>query len=696
MKRSKVQKHNQAAVNRHSKGEQVINPDSKHQQSGMKNPVSGLKSAKPESWKYYGALALVVLISFVVFSPVLHNSLLNWDDDIYITNNPLIHSFLLKEIFSQYVSGNYHPVTILAIATQYHFFGLNPTGYHAVNLLLHLLNVILVFYSVFLLSDKMGVALIASLLFGIHPLHVESVAWAAELKDLLYTFFFLMSYIFYLKYTKTSKTIFYIIALLVFSVSLLSKAMAASLPVLLLLTDYFKGRKINIKIILEKVPFFVLALFFGIVALLAQKSAGAVQDAVISLPQGIVFASYGFITYLLKLVIPFQLSAFYPYPALVRGSIVIPGQYYVYLLLILILTSYIIYSLRFSKKIFFGFGFFAVTVFLVLQLWPVGGTIMADRYTYIPSIGIFYLAGEGLYLLWNKKKLKWITVILLSVFTIFYSVKTYARCSVWNNDLTLWNDVISQHKTVVMAYYKRGVYLFNEKKYDEALADFNKSIEMNKTFAAAFYFRGEIFIHKEKYDRALDDFNKTLELNPNTISAYYNRGLAFMNEKMPDKALQDFNKTIELNKNYTSAYYSRGVVYMNEKNYEKALEDFNKTNELDKNYIEAYVNRGNILREINRHEEALKDYDKAIELKPDFAIIYNNRGILFYKEKRYEEAIANYSKAISLKTDYPQAIFNRGLAEFYSGKKDAACLDMKQAAALGYQPAIAAQTQICK
>ena len=137
-----------------------------------------------------------MLISFIVYLPVLHNSLLGWDDDDYIKNNPLLYAINLKQIFSQYVLGNYHPVTILTLAIEYHFFGLNSTGYHTVNLLLHLLNVILVFYTVFLLSDKAGIALVASLLFGIHPLHVESVAWAAELKDLLYTFFFLASYIF--------------------------------------------------------------------------------------------------------------------------------------------------------------------------------------------------------------------------------------------------------------------------------------------------------------------------------------------------------------------------------------------------------------------------------------------------------------------------------------------------------------------
>jgi protein O-mannosyl-transferase len=548
-----------------------------------------VKGPNPEKWKYYLALAIIVLISFLVYIPVFHNGFV-WDDYFYI--NPLIDTINLKEIFSQFVLGNYHPVTILTLTLEYHFFGLNETGYHAVNLLLHLLNVILVFYTVFLLIDKVGVALIASLLFGIHPMHVESVAWAAELKDLLYTFFFLSSYFFYLKYLKNLKFKFYVFALLLFLVSLLSKAMAASLPVVLLLTDYFKGRTINKKTIIEKVPFFLLAIAFGVVAVIAQKSSGAISDVeIFTFPQRLVFASYGFITYLSKLILPWHLSAFYPYP--IKSGEDIPVIYYAYALSFLALVVYVIYSLRFSKKIFFGIGFFTITVFLVLQLLPVGKTIMADRYSYIPSIGIFYLAGEGLNLLWNKK-LKLITIIVLGAFSVFFAVKTYARCGVWKNDLTLWNDVINQYQTVPYAYYNRGVIFMNAKRNTEAINDFNKAIALKPDYTGALNNRGTLLIHEKKYDEALDDLNKAIELNPNLIEAY------------------------------------------------------------------------------------------------------NNRGTIFYNEKKYDEAISNFSKSIELYAEDAVVFYFKGLAEFYSGKEDAACMDIKQAANLGLKQAEDALSQVCK
>jgi hypothetical protein len=201
------------------------------------------------------------------------------------------------------------------------------------------------------------------LLFGIHPLHVESVAWASELKDLLYTFFFLASYIFYLKYIKSNRNKFLFYALLLFLFSLFSKAMAASLPLLLLLTDYIKGRKINMKILLEKLPFFILAIIFGLVAIYAQKSSHAIQDiSTFTFPQRIIFASHSFISYLIKLLAPVHLSAYYPYP--VKSGDHLPSQYYIYLLLFLSFIAFVIYSIRFSKKILFGIGFFAITIFL--------------------------------------------------------------------------------------------------------------------------------------------------------------------------------------------------------------------------------------------------------------------------------------------------------------------------------------------
>ncbi len=783
----------------------------KHHSSETKNPPVAEKAFGPDRWKIFGALAVIVLISIIVYLPVFHNGFLAWDDDAYIKNNPLIYSINLKEIFSHNVMGNWHPVTMLALALEYHLFGLNASGYHAVNLLLHLLNVILVFYTVFLLSNKAAVALVASLLFGIHPLHVESVAWAAELKDLLYTFFFLAAYICYLKYLKELRikneelrignNKYYLLSLLLFAVSLLSKAMAASLPLVLILTDYFKGRKIDSRdainrVFIEKVPFFLLAIALGVVAVLAQKTDESAQlTTIFTFPQRLVFASFGFITYLYKLLLPLNLSAFYPYP--VNNGVDIPIQYYAYLLSFLGLAAYLIYSRRFTKKIIFGIGFFTLTILFVLQLLPVGNAIMADRYSYIPSIGIFYLAGEGFIWLWSKN-IKLPALILLSVSSILFSVKTYARCGVWKNDMTLWNDVIGQDKTVAEAYYNRGILFMNEKRNEEAIKDFNKvvelkpgyansyngrgviftnekrndeaikefnkaielnrgyadaynnrgflfmnenrneeavkdynkAIELKPGYADAFYNRGSVFVGQRRIEEAIKDFNKAVELKPNYAEAYnirgsvfvgqrrneeaiidfnkaielkpdyagayYNRGIVFVNVKRNEEAFRDFTRAIELKPDYAIAYNNRGVIFVNEKRNEDAIRDFTRAIELNPGYVDAYNNRGFVFGSQKRNSEAIKDFDKAIELKPDFAGSYNNKANLLFEEKRFGEAVSNYTKVIDLNSGYAQAYFKRGLAEFYSGKKAAACTDLEQAVSLGYKPAEEALSQLCK
>jgi protein O-mannosyl-transferase len=504
----------------------------------------------------------ILVISFIAYLPVLKNGFVNLDDDKYILNNPMITSINISQIFSEYVQGNFHPLTMLVYAVEYSFFGVEPHGYHLVNLFLHLLNIILVFRIVILLSGKKEIAIVAALLFGIHPLHVESVAWASELKDLLYSFFFLASWLFYLKWLERSEKRFFAWCMILFLLALLAKAMAASLPLVFLLTDYFKGRRFSAKTWLEKIPFIVLAVLFGIVAIAAQRSGGAIQDLdYFPFLQRITFACYGFVTYLIKLVLPTGLSAYYPYP--VKTAEGIPGWYYLYPLVLAVIIFFIFYSLRFGKKIFFAFSFFAITVFLVLQLLPVGNTIMADRYTYIPSMGIFYLAGEGFYWLWTKKKngagLKWIAGVGGILAIIIFSALTFQRSAIWKDSLSLWNDVIEKNKTIPTAHNNRGMALEAAGKMDEALSDYDRAIELQPDFDLALNNRANILMGKLQYDKALGDYNKAIQLKPGFAEAYNGRGVLFMRQKNFPEAMSNFKKALSLKQDYREVYYNLAI-----------------------------------------------------------------------------------------------------------------------------------------
>jgi protein O-mannosyl-transferase len=602
-------------------------------------------------------LAGILLISFLVYLPALKGEFV-WDDYVYVQNNPIIFSFDLTQIFSKYVLGNYHPLTILVLSIEYYLFGFNVTGYHLVNVLIHLANTILVFRFVFLLCNKDTIALIAALLFGIHPLHVESVAWISELKDLLYCFFFLAACVMYLTYLNKRKTKYYLFAIILFLFSLLSKGMAASLPLVLILIDYFKAN-LNRKPILQKIPFFLLAVCFGLIAIAAQKSAASIQDiASYGFVQRIVFACYGFTMYLLKLIFPFHLSAIYPYPINMGQSL--PGIYYLYLLVIAALVGSVIYSLRYSKKIFFGITFFAITIFLVLQLLPVGNNVMADRYSYVPSIGIFYLFGEALYFI-KQKNQKTISYGVLAMFALFFSITTFSRCRVWQTGLNLWSDVIQKYPNAAAAHNNRALLLAATNKYEEALSDYNKALEVLPSYAEAYNNRGVLLMNSKKFAEALNDFNVAINLRPTYWRAYFNKGLLFMSTAQADSAIKNYDVAIRLNPSYDS-----------------------------------YLNKGFVLHNQNRLDEALIEYNRAKDFQPTNPQVHYNIGLIMLAKQKYNEAIQSFSKAIEFNSGYVQAYYNRGMAENLSANKTAACNDFSAAEKLGFAPATEAIKTYCQ
>ncbi|GDX53215.1 O-GlcNAc transferase [Bacteroidota bacterium] len=538
--------------------------------------------------KLWYALAGILVLTLVSYWPSLSNGFVNLDDDRYIETNQMIRHFDLKVLFTSFWMGNYHPLVMMVYTWIYSFVQLEPKAYHTVNLILHLINTSLVLFVILELTDVFEIAVVVSLLFGIHPIHVESVAWVSELKDLMYTCFFLSSLFWYLKYLKNDfNKKYFLFSLLFFLCSLFSKGVGVSLTIVLLLVDYFKGRKMEGKVFIEKIPFFILSFIFGVVAIKAQQDLGAIQDAIFSFPQRIVFACYGFTTYILKIIIPINLSAYYPYPAKTGESI--PGVYYGYPVIVIALLAGVFYSFKKTNKVFFSIGFYAITVALVLQLLPVGGAVIADRYSYIPSIGIFLLFAFGLFELYKNSSYKTIATALLLVMTASYSFMTYQRTQVWKDGMTLWSDVINKGNEVALAYNNRGVL------YKQA---------------------GEL-------EKAMKDYKHSLSLSPDNTDTWSNIGLIFWQQGLQNKNLQQvYNDT--------------------------AMKYLNKAITLDPKFATAYSNRGSVRSTMGDNQGALEDYTKAIDFDMNFADPYYNRGIVYYNLGRKGEACNDLNKAAQL------------------------------------------------
>ncbi|MCG3165216.1 MAG: hypothetical protein POELPBGB_00978 [Bacteroidia bacterium] len=619
------------------------------------------QKAKPEQKKssirlLTSALVLFIIlcITYISFSPSLKCDFTNWDDPRYVLENPLLKSTKsenIKEIFkTKEVSLNYHPLTIWSLALDYQKAKLDkPEVYHRTNLLLHVANTLLVFVLIYLFSNgRIEVAAFTALFFGIHPMHVESVTWIAERKDVLYTFFFLLALITYLRFSENRKWWYYIIALLAFTLSLLSKAMAVTLPVIMLLFDFLKGRKLELKLLLEKIPFFILSLVFGIVALRIQSQGALAEFETFTLFQRIMFASYGAIMYLIKLVAPVKLSAFYPYPVLdANGNI--PAAFYLAPVALIAITALVIWSLKRTMILFFAFAFYMVSVAMVLQFISVGSAIMADRYTYIAYIGPFFCIALAVSELDKKyNTLKWSGFALLLIAALAFARITFERTAVWKNSETLWTDVINKYPTVEVAYKNRGNYFGQNGRHDEALKDYAVFLKMNQRDPNIYVNYGNVMNLKGENDKALEAYNKALTLDPNNFQALMNRGNIQGTFKRYEEAIADYNRVQQLDPNFMQLYFNRGLTYLNSGNALKSIDDFNTLLKSEPENVPAWLNRGVAYFQAENYEAALSDFMHAIKLQGNNGEAWYKASVTAFKMNKLKDAETFALKAKSL------------------------------------------------
>lgn len=533
-------------------------------------------------------LCLILAIIFVVFLPCLKNGFVNWDDDKYIINNPAIQSVSLanfKKIFTSFIIDNYHPVTIISYLFEYSFFKLNPLYYHLDNVFLHLLNCALVFWLFFILTRRAYISLAITFLFGIHPLQVESVAWISERKNLLYALFFLSSIICYIYYIQKKKALkYYCFSILLFILSLLSKAMALTFPLILLLIDYYFRRKPDKFILIEKIPYFILSLASAITMAVCIFVSGIFRtENPLTLFQILLLALYAIVFYLNKILLPVKLSCLYPYYSVANN----PVYLYTFIISLALFAGAFIFCRR-NKKIIFGGGFFLITILPVLQFMRTGAVIVTDRYNYIPALGIFYIIAVTLSWVYNNrfKKLaaKWLffTAAIFIIATL--SLLTWNRCKVWKNSIVLWTDAINKYPGthIPIAYFNRGIaYAFSQKN-DKAVIDFNKALMLyyNKLgtnqnyaqaykklltsgygYAALYDFLAVKFAEIGRTQEAILLLNKAVQIDPSNIQTLYNLCSVYGNLKRYPEAIAIGRKVIELSPKSAQAHYNLSLAY---------------------------------------------------------------------------------------------------------------------------------------
>ena len=598
----------------------------------------------------------------------------------------------LNGLFLISMRSYWHPLTWISHALDYAVWGLNPLGHHLTNIIFHAVNTfVVVFLMIRLLETRKEPAMnseapgylterailmaagITGLLFGLHPLHVESVAWVSERKDLLCALFCLLSTSRYTAYVRTvvdeaaiqeSFARFfnrqYLFTLGFFILALLSKPMAVTLPVVLLILDWYPFQRIRSfqafrQAVVEKFPFFALSLFSSIITILAQRAGGSIRSTeVIPLPIRVLVGAKSLVAYLGKMLWPVDLVPYYPYPEHVS---ILSFEYLFAIALVIGITAVCIILAKKQKLWFTVWGIYVVTLLPVLGIVQVGNQSMADRYMYLPSLGPFLVMGLTAAWIWAKvsrlQRWRWVTKASVAAVAVLVfaalSFLTFTQIGIWKNSIDLWSSVIRKEpERVPLAYNNRGLAYGNKGLFKEAIEDLDKAIILNPSYHLAYNNRGMVLGTVGQYDSALRDFTMAIALDPVYYQAYSNRAFTFEKVGQFEKALEDYHMAVTLNPYFQEAFYHLGILYGKMGMYNEAIPALDKSLALNPNNAEAYSNRGVMYSLSGQPENALEDYSKAIALNHNFATAYVNRGNLYLKSGRKDLAFADFQRACAL------------------------------------------------
>lgn len=572
-------------------------------------------------------IAILCIVTFICFSYTRHNQFTNWDDDYYVTNDPYIKALTaenLKVIFTEDITkNNYHPLCMLSLAFNYYFSGLNPAPYYLTNVAIHIANVVLVFFlflglcSLLKVSDKgkLFIAGFGALWFGIHPMHVESVAWIAERKDVLYAFFYVLGLLAYLRFIKEDNKKWYWLTLLAFIASCLSKPMAVVFPMSLLCIDVLAKRKFGQKLVVEKIIFFAISLICGGFAFYTQNKTGAVASfSALTLQERFMYASYGFIMYISKLFNPTYLSTFYPYPYRFTSGY-LPSIFYLAPFMAIAFVTLPIYITwkkyrEYFPVVAFGIGFFVVNVMFVLQFISVGAAIMSDRYSYVAYIGLLFLAAFLLNELIKKSEtLKMPVFATLLAASGALAFLCYERTFVWHDSETLLSDAIAKYPYRALLSYKwLGHYYFDKGELGKAMENYNVLVTLHVNDKKVDAKIAQINLLKSGnaagtmpvstgnqpvdpqyqshldssllYTRTGDSINafkqyiKALRFNTGIEKTYAETAFKSVQAGQYDPAILQYNVLLKINTSNPYYYFYRGVAQFSKNKINRAIEDW--------------------------------------------------------------------------------------------------------------------------
>ena len=585
----------------------------------------------------YLIIFILIITSLIAYGRILGNDFVNFDDEIYITKNQHvqagINSQTIKWAFTSVVSSNWHPLTLLSHALDWQLFGENASGHHLINLLLHIGSILLLFFFLNKSTKAMWPSALVAGLFALHPLRVESVAWAAERKDVLSIFFGMATLYAYVLYTEKKQFSKYIFCLLLFALGLMSKPMLVTLPFVLLLIDYWPlGRwqkvsalanvsaPVNIsvsgkkkikhrkrdsfaekritasvsttkdrnhligRLFWEKLPFLFLAVASSIVTVWAQNKGGAIASLQkVQFIERLTNAFISYIAYLGKIIWPVDLAVFYPYEYSAPG-----WQIIACLFLLAVISVVAVFYIKKAKFLFVGWFWYLGTLVPVIGFIQVGRQAMADRYTYFPSIGIAIILVWGVFNLLPEEKIR--KTILLPASAIVLSVLvilTWQQCGYWKNSTSLFSHTLQVTKNNYLAHTNLGVALAGEGKTEEAIGHYRAALQIKPDDDDTHYNLANALKKQGAIDEAIAHYREAVKLNPNYSKAQNNLGVYLDAQGMHEEAIVHYRQALQIEPGNPGFHFNLGVALGRKGDLKEAIECFQTAVYLNPNYEEA-------------------------------------------------------------------------------------------------------------
>ena len=623
--------------------------------------------------------AVIVLLVFLAYLPVLRGGFI-WDDNFYVTENPTLHDLggLQRIWFEVGAVPQYYPMVHTTFWLEYHLWGLNPVGYHLVNVLLHAIAAILLWQV--LLRLRIQGAWLAAVLFALHPVCVESVAWITERKNVLSAVFYFAAALAYLRFDALEEPrrpnrfrwYWYLGALVLFAAALLSKTVTCSLPAALLLVCWWKKGHVQRSDILLLLPFFVLGAGLGLMTAWIEKYHVGAQGVEwsLTLADRCLIAGRALWFYAGKLVWPVHLTFIYP-----RWQIE-PELWWQWLFPVAaagVVAGLWLARHRIGKGPLVAVLFFAGTLGPALgfvNVYPMRFSFVADHFQYLASVGLITLCAAGL-----ERIMRVIPVTLI----VLLGALTWQQVGIYRNPETLWRDTLAKNPDCSMAHNNLGMLLSNQGRIEEAMEHYHKALQIKPNYWEALNNLGSALIVKGRFEEAIENYYKALQINPNYTEVLDNLGAAFAAQGRFEEAIENFRKAIQINPNNAKALNNLGIALAAQGRVEEAIENYRRAIQINPNFSEALDNLGIALAAQGRVEEAIENYRQAIRINPNFSEALDNLGIALTAKGRVDEAIQNFRQAIRINPHYAEALNNLGAALAAQGRVDEAIDSFRQA-----------------